>query len=91
MKFKLKIDIETAIIKNQFPIWDKTLKTDNNGNLIIKRWKKGKIYDSFGGLISGIIFYDNSGKEKRIRFDDNKYFMVESNAQKNSTTKYSRY
>jgi hypothetical protein len=50
---------------------DKFVLIKSVGNL-----KKGKTFDSFGGLVSAIDIQLEDGTEKTIRFDDTEYFKL---------------
>lgn len=41
----------------------------------VGKHKKGKIFESFGGLVSGIVV-EIDGKDETIRFDNTEYFKL---------------
>jgi hypothetical protein len=42
----------------------------------IGKFKKGKTFDSFGGLVSGVVVDLGDGKEKTIKFYDKDWFKL---------------
>jgi hypothetical protein len=40
----------------------------------VGKFKKGKKFESFGGLVSAVVVDMDNGKEQIIRFDDKEWF-----------------
>ena len=62
---------------------EKLSKSKNKFEFILLQdvgeYKKGKVFDSFGGLVSGVVVGLNNNEEKKLLFYDSEWFKLKNN------------